>query len=182
MARIPIQGLAASLAVARLAAGLRSWLRWADAPRPAAAPWPRATAPPRSPATAARPRVLVVDDRAHNRLTMAAMLGRRGLVPMQAADGAEAVALACGLRFDIILMDLKMPILDGLAATRQIRRFEARHGRAAVPVVACSDTPLDAAELAVRGIDDLLLAPCSGPDLEACLRRWCTGFEPAAAR
>jgi len=83
-----------------------------------------------------RPRILVVDDSPVNQLLVAALLWRWGITPLVAADGAEAVALACGQDFDLILMDLQMPVLDGLTATRQLRRFELEHARPRAPVVA----------------------------------------------
>jgi len=70
-------------------------------------------------------RVLVVDDKPVNLMVMPALLESRGLVPVLAADGAEAVTLACELHFALILMDLQMPILDGLRTTSAIRRSGA---------------------------------------------------------
>jgi CheY-like chemotaxis protein len=63
-------------------------------------------------------RVLVVDDDPANRRLISALLGSRGLEPFKAADGAEAVAFAAALRFDLVLMDLQMPVLDGLSRAR----------------------------------------------------------------
>ena len=58
-----------------------------------------------------------MDDNPVNLMVISALLESRGLMPFLAADGAEAVALASGHHFDLILMDLQMPILDGLEAT-----------------------------------------------------------------
>ena len=80
--------------------------------------------------------VLVVDDEPVNLILASAMLSSFGVKAMVAENGAEAVSLACAVRLDAILMDLQMPVLDGLAATRQIRRVEREHCRARVPVVA----------------------------------------------
>src|SRR5262245_23890594 len=87
-------------------------------------PW-SATLP--SPDTApifAHPLVLVVDDNPVNLEVASQMLHCCGIKPLLANDGVEAVALACELRLDLILMDLTMPVLDGFEATAQIRRFE----------------------------------------------------------
>lgn len=125
-------------------------------------------------------RVLVVDDNPVNLMVVSAMMESRGFVPLLAADGAEAVALACELHFDLILMDLQMPVLDGLRATSAIRSFEATHARPAVPVVAYSSLTPGALVLARHGIDGSLNKPCDDQELEDCLLRWCLAYHPAS--
>lgn len=122
-----------------------------------------------------RPRILVVDDCPVNHMVVAAMLWRWGITPLVAADGAEAVALACGQDFDLILMDLQMPVLDGLTATRQLRRFELKHACPRAPVVAYTSSLFGVDEQLLRacGIDASLQKPCNAQSLEACLTRWC---------
>lgn len=96
---------------------------------------------------------------------------------MLAADGAEAVALACKMHFDLILMDLQMPILDGLGATAAIRRFESTCARPAMPVVAYSSALPSAGFLAARGINGSLAKPCDYEELAHCLVRWCPTYD-----
>lgn len=121
-------------------------------------------------------RVLVVDDNPVNLMLMSALLESRGLVPMLAADGAEAVALACELAFDLILMDLQMPILGGLEATSAIRRFESEHSRVAAPVVSYTGTAPGAGVLAKHGMNGSLSKPCGDQELEDCLVQWCPTY------
>ena len=119
------------------------------------------------------PRILLVDDTPSYRGEACELLASYGLTPTVAADGAEAVALACARDFDLILMDLQMPVLDGLEATKQIRRFEGEHGRVGVPVVAYTARALDDDVLRRCGIDGVLEKPCSARALQECLLRWC---------
>jgi CheY-like chemotaxis protein len=126
-------------------------------------------------------RVLVVDDCPVNQAVVSAMLKALGVTPMQAADGAEAVALACEWQFDLILMDLQMPILDGLGATSAIRRFELHRSRPEVPVLAHSSNLLESMVLARHGLSGHLPKPCTGEQLEHCLVRWCPSYCPSAA-
>ncbi len=162
-----------------LLGAFKSWLR-----PPSGQSWPlSALLPGEKPLVHAygTARVLVVDDNPVNLMLMAALMASRGLVPSMAADGAEAVALACEQDFDLILMDLQMPVLDGLGATAAIRRFEASHARSAVPVVAYSSTTLGAGVLASHGLNGSLSKPCSDQDLEHCLVQWCPSYRAAPA-
>ena len=125
--------------------------------------------------------VLVVDDNPVNLMLASEMLLTFGLRPMVAADGAEAVALANEVRLDLILMDLQMPVLDGIAATRQIRRLERELHRARVPVVAYTSTAPALRMLHDAGIDDLLDKPCDRAELQICMERWCPQLLVAVA-
>jgi CheY-like chemotaxis protein len=125
-------------------------------------------------------RVLVVDDNPLNQMLISTLMETRGFVPMLAADGAEAVALACELHFDLILMDLQMPILDGMAATSEIRRMETASLRPAVPVIAYSSCAPGGGLLARCGFNGSLIKPCGDQDLEDCLVRWCPTYRAAS--
>jgi two-component system, sensor histidine kinase len=95
---------------------------------------PAAASPP--PAPPGRLRVLAAEDNAMNQLVLKTLLGQVGLEPVMVADGAEAVAAWEQGAWDVVLMDVQMPVMDGLSATRAIRRREAVAGRAPTPIIA----------------------------------------------
>ena len=130
-----------------------------------------------------RPLVLVVDDDPFNLMVAAQRLALMGIKPLVAADGAEAVALASGLQLDLILMDLQMPVLDGFAATTQIRRFELEHSRRRVPVVAHTSTLVcgDLTRLRDSGFDAVLEKPAGVSAMRTCVMRWSLPAENPAA-
>jgi len=119
------------------------------------------------------PRVLVADDNPSDLGYACELLGRWEVTPTLAANGAEAVALACGGDFDLILMDLQMPVLDGLEATKQIRIYEQQQSRVRTPVLAYTSCVLEQDLLRDCGVDGVLAKPCSASALRECLLRWC---------
>lgn len=125
-------------------------------------------------------RVLVVDDNAVNREVASLLLKCWGIEAVLAADGAEAVQLVVGGgEFDLVLMDIQMPVMDGFAASRFIRQFELGPERPPnrVPIVACTAaTLLDGEEdLHQFGLDAVLAKPITVDAMVACLGRWCPG-------
>ncbi|MFZ1179932.1 MAG: MHYT domain-containing protein [Herbaspirillum sp.] len=87
--------------------------------------------------------ILVADDVPQNLELLELMLHKHGHSLETAADGAEAVQMAAATRFDLILMDLQMPQLDGLEATRAIRAAEKAAGLEPVPIVAMTASVLN---------------------------------------
>jgi len=83
-------------------------------------------------------RILVAEDNPNNRRIVAMVLELAAADVVFAENGAEAVDRFQQERFDVILMDLQMPVLDGLSATRQIRALEADRGLTPTPIVALS--------------------------------------------
>ena len=123
-----------------------------------------------------RPVVLVADDNPADRMVAFELLSRMGIKPLLAADGAEAVALAGEVPLSLILMDLRMPVLDGYAATWQIRRFERAHARRRVPVVAYTSMDVTADRTMLRdiGIDAVLPKLGDAQAFRDCVIHWCS--------
>jgi PAS domain S-box-containing protein len=120
-------------------------------------------------------RVLVAEDNPVNRLVMSAHLAKFDLTVLLAEDGQQAVALATsGERFDCILMDVRMPHLDGLEATRQIRAWERRHGHPRCPIIAVTANAFaeDQRECEAAGMDDFVSKPVMIANLQRALLRW----------
>jgi signal transduction histidine kinase len=118
--------------------------------------------------------VLLVEDNIVNRLVGAEMLRSLGLDVMEAEDGALGAAMLERQRVDLVLMDLQMPVLDGLSATRQVREREARLRLPRVPIVALTANAFDEDVTAsmAAGMDGHLAKPYSREQLYDLLRRW----------
>lgn len=122
-------------------------------------------------------RVLVADDNPITQDIACGLLGSVGLVVDVAADGLEAVDLVLARAYDMVLMDLQMPGMDGLDATRTIRR---RLGPG-LPIVALTANAQAEDRRACQdaGMDDHLVKPVNPDHLYATVLRWLPG--PAAA-
>jgi signal transduction histidine kinase/FixJ family two-component response regulator len=81
-------------------------------------------------------RVLVAEDNQTNRFVLQTLLEGFGIVPVFAENGQEALDAWCHASFDVVLMDMQMPVMDGPTAMRAMREIEARTGRARTPIVA----------------------------------------------
>lgn len=104
-------------------------------------------------------RVLFVDDNAMNREVVKAMLGA-AQVPMAEADSAEiGLQLIEADHFDLVLMDLRMPGMDGLAAIRAIRARDDAKASVPIIVVTADNAPDIRAQALAAGADDLLHKP-----------------------
>jgi signal transduction histidine kinase/ActR/RegA family two-component response regulator len=81
-------------------------------------------------------RILAAEDNPVNQLVLKTLLAQAGLESLSVGNGEEALAAWSQGEWDVILMDVQMPVMDGIAATREIRRLEAATGRPATPIIA----------------------------------------------
>jgi CheY-like chemotaxis protein len=106
-------------------------------------------------------RVLAADDNPINRLVLKTLLGQTGLQLEVVEDGRAAVEAWRNGAFDVILMDVRMPGMDGTEATRAIRRAEAAEGRPRTPIIALTADVMShqLAEFAAAGMDAHVAKP-----------------------
>lgn len=129
---------------------------------------PRSSSHRRTPSR--RPVVMIADDTSDTRELYADYLRAKGFIVFTAGDGAAAVAVALEHAPDVIVMDLAMPQLDGLTATRKIKEDErARKAR----VILLTGYPMDSLprQAFQAGVDTYLTKPCLPEELEGYVNR-----------
>ena len=120
------------------------------------------------------PLVLIVDDNEKNRKLAQSVLSAAGFRTLEAATGAEAVAMAVEHAPDVVLMDLQLPDTTGTEATRELR---GRERTAGIPVVALSAMPLEGTGgwLEEAGFAGWLEKPIRVATFPDQVRRYCAG-------
>jgi PAS domain S-box-containing protein len=116
-----------------------------------------------------RRRVLVADDKRENRAVLADMLAPLGFVIAEAGNGQVALDVAARFRPDVVLMDMRMPVLDGLEATRRLRQSEALRD-VIVIAVSASAYGHHREQYLAAGADDFLSKPFRQEELLELLR------------
>lgn len=119
---------------------------------------------------------LVAEDNAVNREVMRLLLANLGIRAEFVEDGQAAVAaVASGRPYALVLMDVQMPVLDGLAATQRIRQWESASGAKRLPIVAVSSGVYEEQRnrCLSRGMDDFIDKPVAIGRLVDVLSRWC---------
>jgi CheY-like chemotaxis protein/HPt (histidine-containing phosphotransfer) domain-containing protein len=122
-------------------------------------------------------RLLVAEDNPTNQVVVRALLARAGYADVHVAgDGAQAVAAAAGQHFDAVLMDCRMPVLDGYDATRELRASGFTG-----PIIALTANASEAErrQCLALGMNDYLTKPIDGDQLATALARW-LAIGPAA--
>ncbi|MEO8808258.1 MAG: ATP-binding protein [Burkholderiaceae bacterium] len=119
-------------------------------------------------------RVMVVEDNDVNRMIAREVLQSLGLSVLEASDGMQALELLELQPVDLVLMDCQMPVMDGYAATQEIRKRESRLGLPRLPVLALTANAFeeDAARSREAGMDAHLAKPYTREQLQELLKSW----------
>lgn len=129
---------------------------------------------PETPSMTLRPRVLIAEDNEVNRMFLKHFLKRKALDVVFAENGAGAIEAVRNENFDLVIMDIEMPIVDGIEATRAIRRYERLNQRTPTHIVAVTASALagDRERFLGAGMDDYLAKPYRIEDFDSMLSRW----------
>ena len=129
------------------------------------------TEPPSRPART--PRVLLVEDNPVNLMVGQRLLAMLGISCDTAGNGEAALLRMSASRYDLVLMDCQMPVMDGYTATRQWRESEAGSGRR-LPIIAMTANAMagDRQKCLDAGMDDYLPKPVTRSELERCIYHW----------
>ena len=126
-------------------------------------------------------RVLVAEDNEVNRMVLVRMLDRLGHTSVEAVNGREAIEIAQAQDFDVVLMDVQMPVASGIDATRAIRALGGRHARVPILAVTANVLPEQQAQYVRSGMTAALSKPITLEQLDLALRRWVPAASPATA-
>jgi CheY-like chemotaxis protein len=126
--------------------------------------------------------ILVVDDNAGNQYSTKAVLDRLGYLALVVQNGEQALEAYAADEFDLILMDCRMPVMDGYEATSAIRQLEEFTGRH-IPIIGITAYALegDREKCLAVGMDDYITKPLSLDAFKAMLMRWLPHKPPKAA-
>jgi len=127
--------------------------------------------------------ILVAEDTLVNQRVMQALLEKRGFKVTVVGDGQQAVTALAGRHpFDLVLMDMQMPVMDGLEATRHIRQRERESSQPRLPIIAltANATEHDRHACLDAGMDDFIAKPFRNDDIVRVLQRQLLPETPAA--
>jgi CheY-like chemotaxis protein len=118
-------------------------------------------------------RILVAEDTPVNQRLAQALLGKRGYDVTLADDGREAISLYLAQAFDLVLMDMQMPNVDGLEATRAIREWERGNQKPRIPIIAMTANAMEAdrEHCLEAGMDDFIAKPFNANEMLAVVAR-----------
>ena len=161
----------------------RGSLFWVELPLPPAPPGAEPDSGPRPLLPLGQPlRLLLADDVLVNREVARALLTGAGHAVEVVADGAQAVAAALAGDWDAVLLDVHMPVMDGLTAARRIRAAPGPRGRVPILAVTASATPAEIAACLAAGMDAHVEKPLRAWELQNTLAAiLARSLQPAAA-
>jgi CheY-like chemotaxis protein len=125
-------------------------------------------------------RILVAEDNLTNQKVLLAYLEMAGHDAHMTSNGEEVVAAAQACTYDLVLMDIQMPIFDGIEATRRIRALEGETGRIPIIALTANASPGDRERFLAAGIDDYLTKPVSMTALFETIGRALEGYSSAS--
>jgi CheY-like chemotaxis protein len=125
--------------------------------------------------------ILVVDDNATNRMVVEALCEMFDCSTESVVDGVEAVEAARAGRFDVILMDIKMPRMDGVTATREIRKLPGEAGRTPIIALTANADPDEVAQYIAAGMRAVVEKPIKPERLMEALNAALSGGDEAAS-
>lgn len=132
---------------------------------------------PESGKTIYQKKILLAEDCPVSQMIVTDFIGKAGFGFAVVGTGLEAVHSALSGSYDLVLMDVQMPLMDGVEATRQIRKAEAAGGGRRVPIVAMTAYVLqeDQNQCFDAGMDDYLQKPIDADRLCEVLEKWLEG-------
>lgn len=127
-----------------------------------------------------RGRLLLAEDNPINQKVALHLLGRLGYNVDLAQNGAEAVEMVQRRKYDLVLMDCQMPVMDGFQATKAIRQLDPPLSRITIVAVTANALAGERERCLAAGMDDYVPKPVSKETLDQALARWLPSPEPVA--
>jgi PAS domain S-box-containing protein len=126
-----------------------------------------------NPPPSARLNILLAEDDRVNSLAVSGLLKRMGHRVLAVDNGERALDALRGEPFDLVLMDIQMPVMDGVQATQAIRSGEVGPGNTAIPIIAMTAYAMkgDREDFLGKGMTDYIAKPLDKSDLESAIRR-----------
>ena len=119
-------------------------------------------------------RILIAEDNSTNREVALGMLRKLGLRAEAVADGSEAISALESIPYDLVLMDMRMPVMDGIEAARQIRNPLSAVLNHEIPIIALTANAMqsDREDCLAAGMNDFVQKPIRKAELRDALTKW----------